>query len=192
MQFFRFVLLTVLLAGSFQTCTSRKQSNTSTTNVDTAAAENSPATPQSIPITGRLETLGLTADSDWRGVNLGDSFAVVATAEKGEPFERDSKHTGYTIDLPNLETADMLYYQTAGKVSVIDIDLFLNSRQSVEQYRSELESYFSSRYGTAKPGSDVIRWTGPTGTTVSLKDVSKGKDFGLKIKLSVTGSPTTS
>lgn len=182
------LLVLISLVVTQQACTSKKQPDTTQTPDSSTAATPGPVVdyvPE--PITGRLAALGLTRDSHWRGINLGGDFAVVKANEKGEAFERDAKHVGYTVEFPNLETADMLYYQTGGKVSAIEVDLFLNNRQSVDGYRKELEPYFTTRYGTPKPGAGGPVWTGPTGEQVSLKDVSKGKDFGLKIRIAPGG-----
>ena len=182
---------TALLLFIQPACTNTKKDESKTTESGNATTGKSPETPSDIQITGHLATLGLNADSDWRGVNMGDDFAVVQSAEKGEPFEKDAKHVGYTIDLPNLETADMLYYQANQKVSAIDIDLFLNTQQSISAYRSELEPYFTARYGTPKSANGATLWMGAGGKTVLLKDVSKGKDFGLKIKIAPAGVSAT-
>lgn len=177
------LLFTVLLTQPG--CTDKKQTTAQTRPADSLTAANpGPAVDYAPePITGRLASLGLTRDSHWRGTNLGDNFSVVKANEKGESFESDARHVGYTVELANLETADMLYYQTGGKVSAIEVDLFLNSSQSVGEYRRELEPYFTTRYGTPSAGKAGYVWTGPTGEQVSLKDVSKGKDFGLKIRI---------
>lgn len=175
-----------------QACTNKKQTATQTADSSTSTV----VTPGPVvdyapkPITGRLADLGLTRDSHWRGVNLGDDFGVVKTKEKGDAFESDAKHVGYTVEFASLETADMLYYQMGGKVSAIEIDLFLNSRESANEYRKELEPYFTTRYGAPKPGVGGLVWTGSTGEQVSLKEVSKGKDFGLKIRIIPTDRTT--
>ena len=185
------LFLTTSFIFGQQACNNKKQ--TATQTADSSAATNpGPAvdkTPE--PIAGRLATLGLTPDSHWRGINLGDDFATVKAKEKGEAFESDAQHVGYTVEFANLETADVLYYQTGGKVSAIDVDLFLNSGQSVSAYRKELEPYFTTRYGTPKPTTGGFVWTGPTGEQISLKDVSKGKDFGLKIRIAPTNATVT-
>lgn len=181
---------TGLLVGQ-QACHSKKQTAPQTPDSSTAANPSPAVDHASAPISGRLADLGLTRDSHWRGINLGDDFATIKTKEAGEPFERDAKHVGYTVEFANLETADMLYYQTGGKVSAIEIDLFLNARQSVNAYQKELEPYFTARYGTPKSGAVGSVWTGPTGEQVSLKDVSKGKDFGLKIRIAPVNGPAT-
>ncbi|GAB4013855.1 hypothetical protein GCM10028808_34450 [Spirosoma migulaei] len=173
----------------FSACSNHKQTDTQATDSTAIAATTESTT--DIPITERMANLGLTADSDWRGINLGDEFANVKGLEKGEPFESDSDHIGYTIELKNLETADILYYQTDKKVSAIDVDLFLNTRQSVSDYQKDLDSYFTARYGTPKPGDGGTVWSGWKRGTVTLKDVSKGKDFGLKIKIASTGNSAT-
>ena len=172
-------------------CRSRQQATGQSGDSTTHATETTSEPLATVTITERLAGLGLTPDSDWRGINLGDAFAHVKAVEKGEPFESDAEHSGYTIELKNLETSDVLYYQTDKKVSAIDVDLFLNSRQSVSDYHKELEPYFTARYGAPKPGDGGLSWTGRKGETVTLKDVSKGKDFGLKIRIAPSGSTTT-
>lgn len=167
-------------------CRSRQQTNNQASTEHSTAVETGTALPTNVAITGRLAGLGLTADSDWRGINLGDEFGKVKATEKGESFESDAEHVGYTIDLKNLETADVLYYQTDKKVSAIDVDFFLNSRQSVTDYQNELKSYFTSQYGSPELGD--TGWVGARGITVSLNDVSKGKDYGLKIKIASAGA----
>lgn len=172
-------------------CKNRQQTTGQATDSTTIVAETEPVSPDDIVITEHLATLGLTPTSDWRGVNVGDAFGQVSAVEKSEPFERDAEHSGYTIELKKLETADVLYYQTDKKVSAIDVDLFLNSRQSVADYQKDLEAYFTARYGTPKPGGGGTTWTGRKGETVTLSDVSKGKDYGLKIRMAQTGGTAT-
>ena len=172
-------------------CKNRQQTTGQGADSTAVATEAEPVSPDDIVITERLAKLGLTATSDWRGVNIGDAFAQVGAVEKGEPFERDTEHSGYTIELEKLETADVLYYQTAKKVSAIDIDLFLNSRQSVSDYQKDLNPYFTARYGPPKPGGGGTIWTGRKGETVTLSDVSKGKDYGLKIRIAAADRATT-
>lgn len=167
----------------FNACRSRQQANTQDTADHSTAVETVTALPTNVAITGRLIELGLTPTSDWRGISLGDEFGKVKVTEKGESFEIDAEHVGYTIELKNLETADVLYYQTAKKVSAIDVDLFLNSRQSANDFQKELESYFTARYGNPKTSDSGSVWMGDKGISVTLNDVSKGKDFGLKIKM---------
>ncbi|GAB2584276.1 hypothetical protein [Spirosoma areae] len=187
------LFFTITLFLNQEACRSRQQADSqptdSTTTADAAATAETPA---NITITGRLADLGLTPDSHWRGINLGDAFNSVNATEKGESFEKDATHVGYTVELKNLETADMLYYQTGQFVSAINVDLFLNSRPSVDAYQTELSAYFTARYGSPKPGDEGSVWAGRRGETVTLKDVSKGKDFGLKIKINTTGTTTAS
>lgn len=184
-------LLTILLLLAYyqQACRGRQQTSSETADSTTATAN--PEATSAPAISGHLAELGLTTTSHWRGINLGDDFSNVKATEKGEPFESDADHIGYTIELPNLESADILYYQTAKKVSAIDVDLFLNSRQSVTDYQKELGTYFSSRYGASKLSAGGTGWTGQKGETVLLKDVSKGKDFGLKIRMAPGEKVTT-
>lgn len=186
-----FVTFALLLLSLVTACRSRQQVNNQTTDSATTAAPDPAVDYAPELITGRLADLGLTRDSHWRGINLGDDFAVVNEKEKGEPFESDAQHVGYTLEFQTLETADVLYYQQGGKVSAIAVDLYLNNRQSVANFQKELTTYFTTRYGKPKPANDGTVWNGPAGERVALNDVSKGKDFGLKINITPTQGATT-
>ena len=167
----------------FSACGNTKQTDQQALTDHAPAVETETAGSTNVAVSARLAELGLTTNSEWRGINLGDAFGKVKATEKGESFERDAEHVGYTVDIKNIQTMDILYYQTGGKVSAIDVDLFLNSRQSVTDYQTDLVAYFTSLYGnvTANDGSAV--WAGAKRIRVTLTDVSKGKDFGLKIKM---------
>ncbi len=184
------LLLLLTLSLHQQACRSRQQANSQAKD-STSTTNSASETAASLTISGHLAELGLTPDSHWRGINLGDDFAKVKATEKGESFESDTDHIGYTIELTNLESADILYYQKSNKVSAIAIDLFLNSRQSVTDYQNQLSAYFTARYGSSKPAAGGTIWIGSTGETVLLKDVSKGKDFGLKVKIGSSGGAAT-
>lgn len=187
-KYFLTAFFSVFVTG-FYACQSRQQTDSQLAD---STAVTTPAAPSaSVPISGRLADLGLTSSTDWRMVNVGDEFTHVKAVEKGEPFESDAEHIGYTVELRNLETADVLYYQTNGKVSAIDVDLFLNSQSSVTAYRDELNAYFTGRYGAPKPAGKGTVWTTPAGT-VGMEDVSKGKDFGLKIRMAPLRTLTAS
>ncbi len=178
--------LSCLIAGALLTqvaCQSNKQEKTQMADSAAVAGKVDPTVdylPEPMPT--RLADLGLTRDSHWRGVNLGDPFTAVAEHETEKPFEQDASHVGYTVEFKNLESADMLYYQKDSKVSGIDVDLFLNSKSAVSTYQSDLKPYFTTRYGQPKTENGVTTWNGSDGAQVTLKDVSKGKDYGLKIR----------
>lgn len=186
------LLLTAWFWLTLFACQNRRQApaQPKTNDTTTAAAPNPAADSVPPPITGRLAALGLTPDSHWRGVTLGDDFATVKQHEPGPPFEQDARHVGYTLEFKNLESADVLYDQTGGKVSAIRVDLYLNNQQSVSDYERELSAYFTRRYGTPRPGNGGTLWNGPAGEQVTLRDVSKGKDFGLKIRISPQNNRT--
>lgn len=163
-----------------QACQTR--TTTDATAVDSTRIGSTDAPPTAVQLTDRLTNLGLTTDSDWRGISLGDAFSTVKGKEKGEPFESDAEHAGYTVEFSNLESADVLYYQTNQNVSAIDADLYLNTKQSAEAHQTDLRAYFTSRYGMPKPANGGLSWSA-SGKTVTLRDVSKGKDYGLKISI---------
>jgi hypothetical protein len=174
------LLLFVGLLIGLNACRDRDQASEQTN--DTSTTDDT-TVPTGNVVSERLSRLGLTADSDWRGINLGDAYSTVAKREKSEPFERDDEHVGYTLELKNLETVDILYYQEDRKVSAIEVDLYVNTEQAVIDYRKDLIAYFTKRYGTGEADEEMTTWSSSKGKLVTLKDVSKGKDYGLKIRI---------
>lgn len=181
MRILAYFLTGLVLTLMSQACGTKQQAATKADSTQTALA-TAPA-PKPIVLTERMTALGLTQTGHWRGVSLGDAMTTVAATEPDKPFEQDAAHVGYTIEFPNLESADFLYYQQKGKVSAIEVDLYLNTRSSVEAYTKDLTSYFDQRYGPAAKSGNVLVWTGPKNEKITLKDVSKGKDYGLKIRV---------
>ena len=161
-------------------CTSRQ--NTDATSSSDSARTDSASTeaPAAIPLTTTLTGLGLTSNHDWRKVNLGDEFTVAKATETAEAFEQDATHIGYTQEFDNLESVDYQYFQTGNKVSSIQVDLYLNSLNAVKTYQKELITYLTARYGASSGSAGTLAWKNGD---VVLKDVSKGKDFGLKLTM---------
>ncbi len=182
-----YIFLMMLVTAA---CDTKQKQTTQTT--DSTIAPTVAVTDVSQPMSERLTRLGLTSDSHWRGLNLGDAFDSVKKAEKGEPFEQDARHVGYAVDFPNLESMDVLYEQENEKISAITTDLYLNNRATVDAYQKELSDYFSARYGTPKTINGGPVWNGPANEQISLADVSKGKDFGLKVRITSSGGITAS
>jgi hypothetical protein len=175
-------------------CNSRTQT-ADNQQPDTNATANAPTeATEPAPLTARLTALGLSNDSQWRGTNLGDAIATVRAREtgKGELFEDKPDHLGYAIDLPSLESIDVLYYQSGGKVSAIETDLYLNTQKAVTAYLTDLTAYFNGRYGPGKTTGNITNWTDPAGHPVSLKNISAGKDFGLKVRVGAGAMATAS
>ena len=185
-NFCSIVLLTLLLTDV--SCRSKQQTTATADSTAAAQMDTPETTAKPITLTERLTALGLTQTGHWRGISLGDPMTTVASIEKEKPFEQDAKHVGYTLEFPNLESADFLYFQQDGKVSAIDVDLYLNTRQSVDAYQKDLTDYFNQRYGKPVVSTTITVWTGPEGEIITLKDVSKGKDFGLKVKIPPVGA----
>ena len=175
-RFFLPVLLPALLAA----CTSRPATEATT---QTDSARLAPATSGTLVATAvppRLLALGLQPSHDWRAVTVGDVFAAAKATETAAPFEQDSTHVGYTQEFSNLESVDYQYSQRAGVVSAIEVDFYLNTAGAVEAYRQDLTTYLSARYGPATTTQPVSSWQNGR---VTLRNVSKRKDYGLKLTI---------
>lgn len=184
-----YYIFLILLIGT-SACTT-KQKRTAQT-ADSTAAPALAITDAPRPVADRLTRLGLTSDSQWRGLNLGDDFDSVKKTEKGEPFEQDARHVGYAVDFPNLESMDVLYEQQNEKISAITADLYLNNRFAVDECQKALSDHFTNRYGTPKTVNGNSVWHGPVSEHIRLSDVSKGKDYGLKVSITSAGRVTAS
>ena len=171
------MLATVLF---FNACQSKQQASEATTPADTSAVTtNRVDSNPDMTVSDWVEKLAGTDDGLFRGVNLGDDVSVVKSKENSEPFEEDAAHVGYTIDHPNLESTDIQYFLDKNKkVTRIEVDIYLNNRQSVDTHLKELKAYFTRRYGNPTQES----WKISGNDRVTLTDVSKGKDFGLKLR----------
>lgn len=160
-------------------CESRKTTDATQASDSTATA---PATDNSATnaatLTPRLQALGLTPDHAWQNVNLGDDFSSLKASAKAEPFEEDATHVGYTTEFDNLESVDYQYFQENGKVNKIQVDLYLNTAQSVADYKKDLTTYLTAKYGSAATIAQGSSWQQGN---ITLLDVSKGKDFGLRL-----------
>jgi len=165
----------------FVACRSEQKSE-NTAMQDSAQTAGIQASANAAPLSNRMARLmGADNEATFRTVNLGDPIAEVKAKEKAELFEDDANHVGYTIEYSTLESADILYYRDKQqKVNKIEVDLYLNNRQSVTEFSKELTAYLSGRFGKESQQNGVTVWNGRD-AVASLKDVSKGKDFGLKL-----------
>ncbi len=187
MKLVYYTFLMLLMAAACTTKQEHAGQTTTLTAIDNASVPNAPQ-----PISDRLIQLGLTSDSHWRGLSLGDDFDTVKKIEKDAPFEQDVRHAGYAIDFPNLESMDVLYEQQHETISAITADLYLNNRSAVNAYKKELSEYFTNRYGMATVVNGNPVWNGPVNEQFRLIDVSKGKDFGLKVSITSFSGATAS
>ncbi|WP_128545754.1 hypothetical protein [Larkinella soli] len=186
----RKTFISVLLAGAvFVNACKNKQQTADASGADTTevlADRQSPG--QEVVLSDRLKTLLKSDEGLFRGVNLGDEISAVKEKETAEAFESDNDHLGYTIEYRNLESADIQYFQDKDRrVSRIEVDLYLNNRQSVDSFRKELGAYFDQKFGQGTPQG----WTAGNNARITLTDVSKGKDFGLKLRFNLAGGAVT-
>ncbi|MGV3557148.1 hypothetical protein [Larkinella arboricola] len=168
----------LVLALFFNACQNKQQASEATSPADTTEiSANQSGADQEAP-SDWLEKLVGPEDGMFRGINLGDPVITVKAKENAEPFEEDASHIGYTIEYENLESFDVQYFLDKGKkVERIEVDVYLNNRQSVDHHKKELTAYFNRRFGSStKQG-----WKVAGNQQITLTDVSKGKDFGLKL-----------
>lgn len=125
--------------------------------------------------------LGNTGDGMVRGITIGEELSKVKEKEKFTLFEELPGSVGYSYDTDHLETIDVVYYYANGsKVTRIGIDIYLNSKASME----DLWAISGRRMAKIYPESqqiteNTVEFKGKTGKVIIEKIESK-MDFGLK------------
>lgn len=130
---------------------------------------------------------------DFRGFKLGDPLSKIKAEEKFELFEDSTTHVGFTYETENFEAIDILYYLDNNKaLSGIRVDVYLNDADAVRNLSEQFDTYLSGKYTPEKRGDKSSAWQGKGGVSIVLKDVSKGKDFGLRLSMGPKGSKALS
>lgn len=172
-------------------CREKRQTAQDQTSDDTTQVVATPAETPEVGLNPQLRQVLGDGEGLIRGTNLGDALTDVKARETAEQFETSARHVGYTIEFSSLESADILYYHTPdGRIDKINVDLFLNDKTSVEQQKNELSAWLTRKYGPSANDSAESRWTTP-GARITLRDVSKKKDFGLKLTFDAAGETVT-
>jgi hypothetical protein len=84
----------------------------------------------------------------------------------------------------------VLYYLDKSQtLNNIRVDIYLTSPNSVRNLRDQFDTYLSGRYRMEKRGGRVAWWRGNDNMLVKLEDVTKGKDYGLRLSLGKKGNP---
>jgi hypothetical protein len=129
---------------------------------------------------------------DFRGFKFGDPISKIKAQEKFELFEDSTDHVGYTYETENFEAIDILYYLDNNQtLSGVRVDIYLNDAQAVKNLSEQFETYLSGKYTPDKKKGKTAAWRDNRGFIVALEDVSKDKDFGLRLGMGPKGSKAT-
>jgi hypothetical protein len=130
---------------------------------------------------------------DFRGFKLGDPLNKIKADEKFELFEDSTTHVGFTYETENFEAIDILYYLDKNQaLNSIRVDVYLNDANAVSNLSEQFDTYLSGKYTPDKREAKSSDWQGKGGLYIVLKDVSKGKDFGLRLSMGPKGSKALS
>ncbi|MFN8344893.1 MAG: hypothetical protein U0X91_07815 [Spirosomataceae bacterium] len=130
---------------------------------------------------------------DFRGFKFGDPIRKIKAEEKFELFEDSTGHVGYTYETENFEAIDILYYLDNNQaLNGVRVDIYLNDAKAVKNLSEQFETYLSGKYTPDKKQGKTTAWRDNRGYSVALEDVSKGKDFGLRLGIGPKGSKALS
>jgi len=132
-----------------------------------------------------LKTIVGSAGEDFfRGLNFGDPVNKIKATEKFELFEDSTDHVGFTYETENFEAVDVLYYLDKNQtIKNIRVDAYLNSALAVRGLQDQFETYLSGRFRNEKKEGKIAIWKGSNNVYITLEDVSKGKDYGLRLRM---------
>jgi hypothetical protein len=175
------VLATLLIVS----CNDDKKQNTEQTPINVAP---SPAPPAASINSSQSELLkvivGPAGDGFFRGLNLGDPVAKIKATETFELFEDSTSHVGFTHETENLEAIDVIYFLDKNNtIKNIRVDTYLNSPVAVSGLQDQFETYLSGRFRNQKKDGKRGIWRGNGNVYIVLENVSKGKDYGLRLEM---------
>lgn len=130
---------------------------------------------------------------DFRGFKFGDPLSKIKSGETFELFEDSTNHVGFTYETENFEAIDILYYLDKNQaLNSIRVDVYLNDANAVRNLSEQFDTYLSGKYTPEKKQGKTTTWRGQGGLVVTLEDVSKDKDYGLRLGMGPKGSKATS
>lgn len=130
---------------------------------------------------------------DFRGFKFGDPLSKIKSGETFELFEDSTNHVGFTYETENFEVIDILYYLDKNQaLNSIRVDVYLNDANAVRNLSEQFDTYLSGKYTPDKKQGKTTTWRGQGGLVVTLEDVSKDKDYGLRLGMGPKGSKATS
>ena len=179
------IAICLLVAIGLASCDPKTAQNTE----QSPALKDSVATaPNPVVSSNQSELLktivGSTSDGFFRGLNFGDPVSKIKATEKFELFEDSTDHVGYTYETENFEAIDVLYYLDKNQtIKGFRVDSYLNSSAAVRGLWDQFDTYLSGRFQNDKKSSKVSVWRGANGVSIQLEDVSKGKDFGIRLSM---------
>jgi hypothetical protein len=130
---------------------------------------------------------------DFRGFTMGDPLSKIKANERFELFEDSTSHVGFTYETENFEAVDIIYYLDKNQaLNSIRVDVYLNDAAAVRNLSEQFDTYLSGKYTPEKRAAKSSDWREKGGLFIVLKDVSKGKDFGLRLSMGPKGSKVLS
>jgi len=184
-----FSLISVVIASIFLVSCAK---NTESSTEQEPQKDSTISTTEAVISTSQSELLKLIINpqgGDFRGLSLGDALNKIKSQEKFELFEDSTDHVGFTYETENFEAIDILYFLDKNQtLSSIRVEIYLNDGNAVQNLSEQFKTYFSGKYTLENAQDKGTHWQSKKGILVFLEDVSKGKDYGLRLGIGPKGS----
>ncbi|MEZ4901031.1 MAG: hypothetical protein R2822_04375 [Spirosomataceae bacterium] len=73
-------------------------------------------------------------------------------------------------------------------MSSISVEVYLNDANAVRNLSEQFKTYFSGKYTSQDSQDNKTFWRSTKGISIFLEDVSKDKDYGLRLGIGPKGS----
>jgi hypothetical protein len=159
--------------------------NQQTSETTTAPTDSITATDDRVPSSNQSElmrTIIGPPTGDFRGFNFGDPVSKLKSSETFEMFEDSTDHVGFTHETDNFESVDVIYYLDNNQaMNGVRIDVYLNNANAATQLWEQFDTYLSGKYTVEKRQGQTAFWRRTDGKKIKLENVSKDKDFGIRL-----------
>ncbi|MFN4145676.1 MAG: hypothetical protein ACK4GN_07615 [Runella sp.] len=126
---------------------------------------------------------------DFRGFRFGTPVSEIKAKETFEMFEDSTYHVAFTYETENFEAIDVIYNLDKNQtLSGIQVEVYLNDEIAVRNLFDQFDTYLSGKYTFHQKKGKIAWWRSSSGKIIQLEDVSKGKDFGIRLIIGPKGT----
>lgn len=106
-----------------------------------------------------FQSVVLSDEGVFRGINLGDSQAAIEKKESVKPVESDSGYLYYEYKLDTTGSFNVTYNFDERGLNEIQSDIFINKSEQTEAIYDKFKAYFDEHYGDSESQMGFTVWT---------------------------------
>ncbi len=106
-----------------------------------------------------FQSVMLSDEGVFRGVNMGDSQVEIQKNESAKPIEADTGYLYYEYKLDTVGTFNITYNFDDRGLNEIQSDIFINKSDQAEAIFDKFKTYFDQHYGDSESQMGFNVWT---------------------------------